>query len=123
MDGRGRATDNIAIDNKEYMNTYNYERGHQSHGYVTPANGTSEAGLNFIATAKDLSYSADTIDKKIKGMQIKILDENMNEVKSGKIGQFFIKNGWSIINRKSSWVKTYTPLGKIDKRQLRSIEK
>ena len=62
MDGRGRATDNIAIERffrsykwerlylmhpetvsevkeltKEYMNTYNYERGHQSHGYVTPA--------------------------------------------------------------------------------------
>lgn len=62
MDGKGRATDNIAIERffrsykwerlylmcpetvnevkeitKEYMNTYNYKRGHQSHGYRTPA--------------------------------------------------------------------------------------
>ncbi len=62
MDGKGRATDNIAIERffrsykwerlylmcpetvtevkqmtKEYMETYNYKRGHQSHGYRTPA--------------------------------------------------------------------------------------
>lgn len=62
MDGKGRATDNIAIERffrsykwerlyllypetvndvkqitKEYIQTYNYERGHQSYGYLTPA--------------------------------------------------------------------------------------
>ncbi len=62
MDGKGRATDNIAIERffrsykwerlylmcpetvtevkeitKEYIETYNYKRGHQSHGYRTPA--------------------------------------------------------------------------------------
>ena len=62
MDGKGRATDNIMIERffrsykwerlyllnpetvqevkeltKEYMNRYNYERGHQSHGYKTPS--------------------------------------------------------------------------------------
>lgn len=62
MDGKGRATDNIAIERffrsykweslylmcpetvtevkqmtKEYMETYNYKRGHQSHGHRTPA--------------------------------------------------------------------------------------
>lgn len=61
-DGKGRATDNIAIERffrsykwerlylmypetvnevkkmtKEYMQTYTYERGHQSHCYLTPA--------------------------------------------------------------------------------------
>lgn len=62
MDGRGRATDNIAIERffrsykwerlylmcpetvievkeitKEYIQNYNYARGHQTHGYRTPA--------------------------------------------------------------------------------------
>ena len=62
MDGKGRATDNIAIERffrsfkwerlylmypetiqevkkitDEYMKTYNYERGHQSHNYMTPS--------------------------------------------------------------------------------------
>lgn len=62
MDGKGRATDNIAIERffrsykwerlylmypetvsevkaltKEYINHYNYERGHQSYDYKTPA--------------------------------------------------------------------------------------
>lgn len=62
MDGKGRATDNIAIERffrsykwerlypmypetiqdvkkitKEYMETYNFTRGHQSHQYLTPA--------------------------------------------------------------------------------------
>jgi putative transposase len=62
MDGKGRATDNIAIERffrsykwerlylmypetiqdvkditNEYMETYNYERGHQKHKYLTPA--------------------------------------------------------------------------------------
>ncbi len=62
MDGKGRATDNIAIERffrsykwerlylmcpetvtevkeitKEYIETYNCKRGHQSHGYSTPA--------------------------------------------------------------------------------------
>jgi putative transposase len=63
MDGKGRATDNIAIERffrsykwervyimqpetvtevksitREYMKHYNYERGHQSYGYKTPLN-------------------------------------------------------------------------------------
>lgn len=62
MDGKGRATDNIAIERffrsykwerlyllypenvtevktmtKEYIPKYNHERGHQRHGYKTPA--------------------------------------------------------------------------------------
>ena len=62
MDGKGRATDNIAIERffrsykwerlylmypetiqevkkitDEYVETYNYDRGHQSHNYITPS--------------------------------------------------------------------------------------
>ncbi|MGP4108462.1 AMP-binding protein [Virgibacillus sp. L01] len=68
--------------------------------------GTSESGLNFIATPQDLNYSASTIGKKINGMRLKVLDERMNEVETGKVGQFCVRNDWSMSNRNSSWIET-----------------
>jgi len=68
--------------------------------------GTSESGLNIIATPKDLRYSANTLGKKIKGVRLKILDKNGNEVKDGKVGQFCIKTRWSMRNKSNSWIIT-----------------
>lgn len=68
--------------------------------------GTSEAGLNIIATPQDLKYSTYTIGKKIKGVRLKILDDNKNEVKAGETGQFCIKNKWSMRNGTNSWIET-----------------
>jgi fatty-acyl-CoA synthase len=68
--------------------------------------GTSEAGLNIIATPQDLRYSAQTIGKKINGVRLKIVDENKKEVEKGKIGQFYIQNKWSKINVSLSWIET-----------------
>jgi fatty-acyl-CoA synthase len=68
--------------------------------------GTSEAGLNIIATPQDLRYSAQTIGKKINGVRLKIVDENKKEVEKGKIGQFCIHNKWSMRNRNHSWIET-----------------
>ncbi|MFA9557594.1 AMP-binding protein [Evansella sp. AB-rgal1] len=68
--------------------------------------GTSEAGLNFIATPEDLQSAPTTIGKKIDGMQIAVLDGNKCEVKNGVVGQLSIKNDWSISNRKHSWIQT-----------------
>ncbi|WP_246944760.1 AMP-binding protein [Bacillus pinisoli] len=68
--------------------------------------GTSEAGLNFIATPQDLEYSPLTVGKKIKGMRVKFLDRDMNELNNGKIGQLCIQNDWSIKNRNKSWIQT-----------------
>lgn len=67
--------------------------------------GTSEAGLNIIATPQDLKYSASTIGKKIKGVRLKVMD-NDKEISDGSIGQFYIKNKWSMKNSKSTWIKT-----------------
>ncbi|MEH7380919.1 AMP-binding protein [Bacillus sp. JJ1533] len=66
--------------------------------------GTSETGLNFIATPQDLMYSATTNGKKITGLNVSILDHNKNEVPSGTIGQLCMKNDWSI--RKDTWIET-----------------
>lgn len=68
--------------------------------------GTSEAGLNFIATPKDLLYNPSTIGKKIHGSTLKILDDNKNEVAKGVIGEFCIKNDWSMNDIKSPWIQT-----------------
>ena len=68
--------------------------------------GTSEAGLNIIATPQDLRYSPNTIGKKINGVQLKILDGNKNKVELGTVGQFCIKNAWSMGNSKNPWIET-----------------
>jgi len=68
--------------------------------------GTSETGLNMIATPHDLQYSLKTIGKKIKGMQLRVLDENQEALPAGIIGEFCIKNKWSMQNKKGRWVST-----------------
>ncbi len=68
--------------------------------------GSSEAGLNIIATPADLQYSALTIGKKINGVQLKVLDDRQVEVKDGGIGQFYVNNRWSMKNRNNSWIGT-----------------
>lgn len=68
--------------------------------------GTSEAGLNTIATPQDLLYSTKTVGKRIEGVHLKILDENKNEVNYGYVGQLCSKNKWSMRNSKSSWIET-----------------
>jgi len=68
--------------------------------------GTTEAGLNFIATPEDLRYSSTTVGKAIKGMRVRVLDREMNEVEEGKVGQFYIRNEWSMRNKKNRWIPT-----------------
>lgn len=68
--------------------------------------GTSEAGLNVIATPRDLKYSFNTIGKKINGAQLRVLDKNKQKVRIGSIGQICIKNRWSMRNRKNAWIET-----------------
>ena len=68
--------------------------------------GTSEAGLNMIATPEDLQYSGSTIGKKIEGVQLKVLDHEKMQVEDGTIGQFCIKNRWSMRNSEKDWIET-----------------
>lgn len=68
--------------------------------------GTSESGLNFIATPQDLQYDAATMGKGIQGMRIKVVDGAEKQVERGMVGHLCIQNAWSIRNRKSSWIQT-----------------
>ncbi|WP_391209620.1 AMP-binding protein [Psychrobacillus sp. L4] len=68
--------------------------------------GTSEAGLNIIATPDDLKYSVHTIGKKIDGVCLRILDNNKKNVQNGIIGQLCMKNTWSMTNKENLWIET-----------------
>jgi len=61
--------------------------------------GTSEAGLTIMATPQDLRYSTLTVGKQINGVRLEVLDQHMQKVGAGKVGQFCIRN-------KSSWIET-----------------
>ena len=68
--------------------------------------GTSESGLNCIATPADLKLYNNTIGKAIKGGHLKILDTNKKVVEVGKVGQFYMKNSWSMKNLENAWIGT-----------------
>ena len=68
--------------------------------------GTSEAGLNIIAVPQDLTYSAHTIGRKINGVQLKVMDDQKEEVEIGSVGQFCIENRWSMRNKANAWIET-----------------
>ncbi|WP_256760330.1 AMP-binding protein [Cohnella sp. WQ 127256] len=67
--------------------------------------GTSEAGLNMIATPQDLKMAENTIGKKITGVRLKIVDDHKNEVELGKVGQFCIKNKGLRKNSHHAWIE------------------
>lgn len=68
--------------------------------------GTSEAGLNMIAVPQDLIYDAHTIGRKMKGVHVKVMDAQMEEVEAGRIGQLCIRNKWSMRNKTNVWIPT-----------------
>lgn len=77
--------------------------------------GTSEAGLNIIATPEDLSYSPYTLGKRIKGVRINVLDHHKRKVPALEVGQLCIKNAWSMNNKQVLWLET-GDLGYYDKK-------
>lgn len=68
--------------------------------------GTSEAGLNCIATPQDLMLSPKTIGRIIEGVRLQIVDAHMKRVEIGRLGQFCITNRWSMTGRKQSLIET-----------------
>jgi fatty-acyl-CoA synthase len=89
------------------LNTNTIERVFQQFGNVLyNLYGTSEAGLNIIATPKDLMYFPKTLGRKISGVRFNILDEDNQKVKPGTKGYFAVKNSWSMYHWNAKWIKT-----------------
>jgi acyl-CoA synthetase (AMP-forming)/AMP-acid ligase II len=68
--------------------------------------GTSEAGFCVMATGEGLQQFPTTIGKKIKGVELKILDENKKELSSPKVGMLCVKSSWTMTNKADKWIET-----------------
>lgn len=75
--------------------------------------GTSEAGLNFIATPQDLRAEPRTIGKPLRGVRVRILDEQDQLLPEGQIGRICVHNAWSMDGRDETWIDT-GDLGYVD---------
>lgn len=81
------------------------EVNHQLGDVLYNLYGTSEAGLNIIAVPEDFKHHANTLGKLIAGGQMQVVVEG-KEVEPGNIGQFCIRNKWSMKNNPSRWIQT-----------------
>ncbi|REK77945.1 AMP-dependent synthetase [Paenibacillus paeoniae] len=68
--------------------------------------GTSESGLNIVAAPPDLRQSAHTLGRRIEGVPLFVLDEDLNETEPGVIGQFCIRNRSWRASRNRKWIAT-----------------
>ena len=68
--------------------------------------GTSETGLNTIATPEDLAYSSKTIGQAVDGVALHVLDHHGERLDDGEIGQFFIENKGAVSRSIHSWMAT-----------------
>lgn len=68
--------------------------------------GTSEAGFCVMAIGEDLQEFPTTIGKKIKGVEIKILDKNKQELPLKKVGMLCVKSSWTMSNKSDQWIET-----------------
>ena len=58
--------------------------------------GSSESGINLLATTADLKRNPESIGKAIQGVQIKIADSTGQPLENGNIGILWSKCAWSI---------------------------
>jgi fatty-acyl-CoA synthase len=56
--------------------------------------GSTEIAFATIAGPKDLERNAATVGPVVKGVKVKILDENGNEVSQGEVGRIFVGNAF-----------------------------
>lgn len=81
------------------------EVNHQLGDVLYNLYGTSEAGLNIIAVPEDFKYHANTLGKVITGGKLLVVEQG-KEVGPDSIGQFCIRNKWSMMNNTSRWIQT-----------------
>ena len=75
--------------------------------------GTSEAGFSIMATPEDLAVAANMLGKPLPGLKLKILNDQDEELPTGRIGRMCIKSSWTMVNKSEDWVET-GDLGYVD---------
>ena len=56
--------------------------------------GSTEIAFATIARPKDLELNASTVGPVVKGVKVKLLDDNGNEVRQGEVGRIFVGNAF-----------------------------
>jgi fatty-acyl-CoA synthase len=56
--------------------------------------GSTEIAFATIAGPKDLQHNASTVGPVVKGVKVKLLDDNGNEVRQGEVGRIFVGNAF-----------------------------
>jgi len=67
--------------------------------------GTSETGLNMIATPRDLARRPGTVGKPVKGVRVKIVDADGRELGVGQVGQLVVRSRGAAGHR-AGWMAT-----------------
>lgn len=68
--------------------------------------GTSETGLNLVATPMDLQAAGATVGKPVKGLHIRVMDRHLQPAKAGEVGQISVYKRGSLLRGGASWVGT-----------------
>ena len=76
--------------------------------------GTSESGLNFIATPEDLRHNLRTIGHPLTGVRVRIMDAHDQPAATGEIGRIHVRNEWSAADHNEQWLDT-GDLGYVDR--------
>jgi acyl-CoA synthetase (AMP-forming)/AMP-acid ligase II len=68
--------------------------------------GTTEAGFSILASPKTLKSNPLTIGKPIRGVSLKVIDENNKKLKANEIGQLHLSTSWIMNNSTDNWINT-----------------
>jgi len=68
--------------------------------------GTSEAGFSILAKPYDLKKHPATIGKPIRGVSLKVIDDDEQACEQGTVGMICIKSRWVMDSKSNYWVPT-----------------
>lgn len=68
--------------------------------------GTSEAGFSVMSNPQILRKHPASIGRPIRGVKLRIMDNDKNILADNSVGRIFIKAAWSMNNKNEKWVNT-----------------
>ena len=99
------STVSTIISGSAPLNPRLYQDFQQAYPHIQLYNlyGSSETGINILATPQDLQQQPQSIGKAIRGVKTKILNVQGHPVKIGETGILWTRCGWSI--RPNQWMQ------------------